>query len=157
MTRRRHWERRQHGCGSCVRRRTQSKVGRRVVAGGGFDPLATGALVRQGELPDIFALTDEKFNLEADYKTLDAANAAELMRMPIIDASKMGWSSKHRRSTGWHHVRVTTESKFAGEWNYTHLTPDECLRVRAECEWWFDPQGPRWVWGERERGLGLGT
>ena len=81
--------------------------------------------------------------------------------MPIIDASKMGWSSKHRRSTGCHHVRVTTEGKFAGEWNYTRLTPDECLRevrVRAECEWWFDPQGPRWFGErERERGLGLGT
>ena len=96
-----------------MRRRTQSKVGRRVVAGGGFDPLATGALVRQGELPDIFALTDEKFN-EADYETLDAANAAQLMRMPIIDTSKMGWSSKHRRSTGWHRVLVALRASLQG-------------------------------------------
>ena len=47
--------------------------------------------------------------------------------------------------------RFTRRTSPDPEWNYTRLTPDECLRVMAECEWWFDPQGQRWVWGERER------
>lgn len=115
----------------------QSEIGSRVVAGGGFEPLATRTLVRQGELPDIFALSNEQFD-EADSMTFDAAKMTELVRMPIIDGTKLG--TKQRKLTGWHHVREATQGKFATEWNYTRLTPAECLRVSDECWRWLETQ-----------------
>ena len=48
--------------------------------------------------------------------------------------------SKHRKLTGWHHVREATQGKFATEWNYTRLTPAECVRVSDECWRWLETQ-----------------
>ena len=80
--------------------------------------------MRQGELPNIFALTYAE-QQDCDGDTLQASTVADLMR-----GLTSTWGS-------WRHVRHVEMLSKESNWLHSRLSLADCQAVMRECDFWL--------------------